>query len=685
MSTRKIELSVGAVKYVDPNDIFTEEEIDAINNKIPELDERVGVVEDEIEEINSSLDSKANKNEIFSMANMGQDIKEAMTGGSVAVVGRNAILTENIADEQVTPEKLSIFEKAKENLWVIDGTTYKGMSVDYSYEDFFTKFKGEFIETSRMLIKTVYLSVGTWSIKCFELAGYKPTIYVYKMDDYLKSNWSAYVGLLARANFSSNIAIESEGHYCIVVYGENGQPYDSKAKFVLTKKDCDDVDEFIPNAYKLKEYINVSIKSEDIPIRSITPEKTDFMEKTTGNLWEFDNIVNNKFSILYNFENGATQFLGSVSETSRFLIKQITLEQGLWSFKAFDYIGLKPTVYIYKKTDYDKQNWFNFVGTFAMANYGCNFDIVDSGEYCIVAYVATGNDFNFNGKIVLSKNNHENVTSYIPIKYRFKGYIETSGNGEKDTLFEGLKNKKLSILGVSIDTYTNHITTGNASYYSPINLASVEMTWWKKLLNKTGMVLDTNNSWSGACATTTKNLASSGVQRCTNLGNNPDFIIISAFALNDWANSDLTSYDKDTMSIPGKDIDLTIQSNYDTYKTTIESYGGAMATIFYRIMEKYHHTKIFVCDAYNYYRNGVVPFTPNIETPKINICNDILYDVARQFGIEVIRVSECGINAFNALEYTVDGKTTGTIGLHPDDAGHTLYFNKVLEAFNKYI
>ena len=37
------------------------------------------------------IKGKASKNEIFTMANMGQDIKEAMTGGSVAVVGNNCI------------------------------------------------------------------------------------------------------------------------------------------------------------------------------------------------------------------------------------------------------------------------------------------------------------------------------------------------------------------------------------------------------------------------------------------------------------------------------------------------------------------------------------------------------------------------------------------------------------------
>lgn len=45
MSTGKIELSVGAVKYVDPNEIITEEEHNYIKNKVPELDGRVDVIE----------------------------------------------------------------------------------------------------------------------------------------------------------------------------------------------------------------------------------------------------------------------------------------------------------------------------------------------------------------------------------------------------------------------------------------------------------------------------------------------------------------------------------------------------------------------------------------------------------------------------------------------------------------
>lgn len=70
------------------------------------LNERFTSVEENIKNNSEQLDNKANKNEVFTMANMGQDIKEAMTGGSVAVVGSNAITYINLVEGQVTPDKL---------------------------------------------------------------------------------------------------------------------------------------------------------------------------------------------------------------------------------------------------------------------------------------------------------------------------------------------------------------------------------------------------------------------------------------------------------------------------------------------------------------------------------------------------------------------------------------------------
>ena len=94
---------------IDLSEYAKKSDVDAIDASLDNKADKK-----EVEKISEQLDSKANKNEIFTMANMGQDIKEAMTGGSVAVVGKNTILAENIINGQVTPEKTSFINNKLE-------------------------------------------------------------------------------------------------------------------------------------------------------------------------------------------------------------------------------------------------------------------------------------------------------------------------------------------------------------------------------------------------------------------------------------------------------------------------------------------------------------------------------------------------------------------------------------------
>ena len=68
---------------------------------------------DRLNYFDEQLDTCAKKDEIFSMANMGQDIKEAMTNGSVAVVGNNMILKENIVPNQINYDKTDFINTGK--------------------------------------------------------------------------------------------------------------------------------------------------------------------------------------------------------------------------------------------------------------------------------------------------------------------------------------------------------------------------------------------------------------------------------------------------------------------------------------------------------------------------------------------------------------------------------------------
>lgn len=82
----------------------------------------------------NKLNEKLDKDGIVTMANMGQDVKEAMTGGSVAVVGRNSVLKENIVDGQVSIEKLDpiLSDTINKDSWEILSPHLTDWSIDYS-------------------------------------------------------------------------------------------------------------------------------------------------------------------------------------------------------------------------------------------------------------------------------------------------------------------------------------------------------------------------------------------------------------------------------------------------------------------------------------------------------------------------------------------------------------------------
>ena len=65
-----------------------------------------GMSPQEAQDFLARFNNKINKGEV-TMSDLTQEVKEALTGGSVAVVGVDAVGTENIKDGAVTIEKLS--------------------------------------------------------------------------------------------------------------------------------------------------------------------------------------------------------------------------------------------------------------------------------------------------------------------------------------------------------------------------------------------------------------------------------------------------------------------------------------------------------------------------------------------------------------------------------------------------
>lgn len=88
------------------------------------LNDRLVKSEQKLDETNAQLSQKLDKNGIVTMSNMGQDVKEAMTGGSVAVVGKDTVLSENIVNRQVTREKTNFYD------YLLSGNLVNSLTVE---------------------------------------------------------------------------------------------------------------------------------------------------------------------------------------------------------------------------------------------------------------------------------------------------------------------------------------------------------------------------------------------------------------------------------------------------------------------------------------------------------------------------------------------------------------------------
>ena len=311
------------------------------------------------------------------------------------------------------------------------------------------------------------------------------------------------------------------------------------------------------------------------------------------------------------------------------------------------------------------------IGATSFKNY---FELEKGVTYTFEVYVAPKTVVDYNISIMIAygtDTDFEPYALYVP--------VEKIANID-------LSDKYLSILGVSIDTYSGWIPDGNVAYYSDNNLESVNNTWWKKLIDATGINLVLNNSYTGACATTNgKDYASSGVARCTNLTDGlhtPNVIFIGSFAANDWMYSECGSWDMSMSDLlAGVNVDLSVSENYEQYKSVTETYAGAMATIFYRIQEQFPDARIFALDMYNYTRsNGKNPPRRSLTNKTYTIAqyNKALYDVADYFGVRVVPVSKCGINAKNSVSYTVEGEEAVS-NLHPNIDGQDMIYHSVYE------
>lgn len=232
------------------------------------------------------------------------------------------------------------------------------------------------------------------------------------------------------------------------------------------------------------------------------------------------------------------------------------------------------------------------------------------------------------------------------------------------------RGKTLSILGDSISTYLNWIPSGNRNFYTGENcgVTSVNQTWWKRAIDRFGMTLSLNNSWSGSRVTTSAGESSAGCgTRSSDLGTSPDVIIVY-MGVNDFNNEiGLGTYDG-TGDIP-------------TATTTFREAYGVMLN---NIKTAYPNAEIFCATLTIEENNG------NVGDPEINDAgvplttfNDAIKQIAEAFNAKVIDLYNCGITYATLPTYMGDYSTETGKALHPNADGHALIAQKAMEDMMK--
>lgn len=97
-----------------------------INERLEDLEEeyapKLTELTAQLAQTDFEIRRKIGDGKLATMSDMGQDVKEAMTGGSVAVVGENTIVEDNIVDGAVTKRKTRFLENKKINPFLDEGS-----------------------------------------------------------------------------------------------------------------------------------------------------------------------------------------------------------------------------------------------------------------------------------------------------------------------------------------------------------------------------------------------------------------------------------------------------------------------------------------------------------------------------------------------------------------------------------
>lgn len=239
--------------------------------------------------------------------------------------------------------------------------------------------------------------------------------------------------------------------------------------------------------------------------------------------------------------------------------------------------------------------------------------------------------------------------------------IEISG----ETVENPYKGKYLSILGASTATFEGYVPTGYKVYYPKGDVTSVDDMYWKIIIDRLGMNLCVNNSYSGASISGTDTGDVIYSDRATKLHTDeqePDVILVNS-GLNDFnSNIEIGSY-RGNGPVP----------------TTYTTFADAYAYMLNQVINRYPNAEIWCATqpsgATSNFGEGnyAFPVTRAIDNVTLAEWNNVIKTIANAYGCRVIELGKCGFFPANYSDYFVDYNQDGKgKALHPNKAGFQL-------------
>lgn len=242
----------------------------------------------------------------------------------------------------------------------------------------------------------------------------------------------------------------------------------------------------------------------------------------------------------------------------------------------------------------------------------------------------------------------------------------------KETLFDILKGKKLSVFGASMctyDGYSNNVehnpTIGeNKQYYGNAESENVKCrdlavneTFWGILLQKYGMELCVNNSWSGS-KILDDNLAAAGwntrPRELHRPGGSEPEIILSFMGNNDF-----------TKERPAGEVTDDLFDRVAAEDFVPENFAEGYAVMLHKVTTRYPDAKIFLFN---------MAWRTEEKSELLIKYNEIIEKCAAHYGAFIVRLTESRMSRLDYAKYTCDGK------LHPNAEGMAIWAELIEDA-----